>query len=84
MQPRRGALAIDVEKMSIDLLAFTGHKFLSGPQGTGGLYIRKDLDAKIEPLMRGGTGSRSEFEEQPDFMPTSMKAALPMPLALRA
>jgi cysteine desulfurase family protein len=64
-----GALPIDVEKMSIDLLAFTGHKSLYGPQGTGGLYIRKGLDAKIEPLMRGGTGSRSEFEEQPNFMP---------------
>ena len=64
-----GALNIDVEDMHIDLLAFTGHKSLYGPQGTGGLYIRKGLDASIDPLMRGGTGSRSEFEEQPDFMP---------------
>lgn len=64
-----GALPIDVEAMNIDLLAFTGHKSLFGPQGTGGLYIRQGLDAKIAPLMMGGTGSRSEFEEQPDFMP---------------
>jgi len=64
-----GAFPIDVAAMNIDLLAFTGHKSLFGPQGTGGLYIRKDLDEKIAPLMMGGTGSRSEFEEQPDFMP---------------
>ncbi len=64
-----GTVPIDVEAMNIDLLAFTGHKALFGPQGTGGLYIRKGLDAQIEPLMMGGTGSRSEFEEQPDFMP---------------
>ena len=64
-----GAVPIDVEAMNIDLLAFTGHKSLFGPQGTGGLYIRKGLDERIAPLMMGGTGSRSEFEEQPDFMP---------------
>ena len=64
-----GTVPIDVEAMNIDLLAFTGHKALFGPQGTGGLYIRKGLDAQIEHLMMGGTGSRSEFEEQPDFMP---------------
>jgi len=64
-----GALPLNVETMNIDLLAFTGHKSLFGPQGTGGLYIRKGLDKKIAPLMMGGTGSRSEFEEQPDFMP---------------
>jgi cysteine desulfurase / selenocysteine lyase len=64
-----GALPIDVAAMNIDLLAFTGHKSLFGPQGTGGIYIRKGLDEQIAPLMMGGTGSRSEFEEQPDFMP---------------
>jgi cysteine desulfurase family protein len=64
-----GALPIDIVAMNIDLLAFTGHKSLFGPQGTGGLYIHKGLDERIAPLMMGGTGSRSEFEEQPDFMP---------------
>jgi cysteine desulfurase family protein len=64
-----GALPIAVNTMNIDLLAFTGHKSLFGPQGTGVLYIRKGLDEQIAPLMMGGTGSRSEFEEQPDFMP---------------
>jgi len=64
-----GVLEIDVQKCNIDLLCFTGHKSLFGPMGTGGLYIRKGLDEKIRPLTCGGTGSRSEFEIQPDFMP---------------
>jgi len=65
-----GAYPIDVEAEAIDLLAFTGHKALLGPQGTGGLCIgpRVALD-ELQPLLRGGTGSRSEFEEQPDFLP---------------
>ncbi|MGQ9682334.1 MAG: aminotransferase class V-fold PLP-dependent enzyme [Anaerolineae bacterium] len=65
-----GACPIDVEADSIDLLAFTGHKALLGPQGTGGLYIgpRVPLEA-LRPLVRGGTGSRSEWEEQPAFLP---------------
>jgi cysteine desulfurase family protein len=77
-----GALPIDVETMAVDLLAFTGHKSLYGPQGTGGLYIRKDLDEKISPLMRGGTGSRSEFEEQPDFMPDKNECGTPNTIGL--
>lgn len=72
-----GSLPIDVTKMSIDLLAFTGHKSLYGPQGTGGLYIREGLDHNILPLMRGGTGSRSEFEIQPDFMPDKYESGTP-------
>ena len=77
-----GALPIDVTKMSIDLLAFTGHKSLYGPQGTGGLYVRKGLDQKIAPLMRGGTGSRSEFEDQPDFMPDKDESGTPNAIGL--
>nr|MBC7246059.1 aminotransferase class V-fold PLP-dependent enzyme [Chloroflexota bacterium] len=63
-----GAYPIDMNQ--IDLLAFTGHKALFGPQGTGGLCIgeRVDLD-RVLPLTRGGTGSQSELEEQPDFLP---------------
>jgi len=65
-----GTYPIDVEADNIDLLGFTGHKALCGPMGTGGLYIgpRVDLE-RFEPLKRGGTGSRSEMEEQPDFLP---------------
>jgi cysteine desulfurase family protein len=72
-----GAYPIDVETMKIDLLAFTGHKSLFGPQGTGGLYISEELEEKLEPLMRGGTGSRSEFQEQPDFMPDKYESGTP-------
>lgn len=72
-----GILPIDVQKMKIDLLAFTGHKSLFGPQGTGGLYIRRGLDQEINPLMMGGTGSRSEFEAQPDFMPDKYESGTP-------
>jgi cysteine desulfurase family protein len=77
-----GALTIDVEKMNVDVLAFTGHKSLFGPQGTGGLYIRKGLDAEIRPIMTGGTGSRSEFEEQPDFMPDKFESGTPNSIGL--
>lgn len=69
-----GALSIDVASMHIDLLAFTGHKSLFGPQGTGGLYVRGGLETKIQMLMRGGTGSSSESEEQPEFMPDRFEA----------
>lgn len=72
-----GSCPIDVEKMNIDLLAFTGHKSLFGPSGTGGLYIREGLDKRIEPTFVGGTGSRSEVEDQPDFMPDRYEAGTP-------
>ncbi|MDD5711792.1 MAG: aminotransferase class V-fold PLP-dependent enzyme, partial [Smithellaceae bacterium] len=72
-----GSLSIDVEKMNIDLLAFTGHKSLYGPQGTGGLYIRDGLEKEIRPLTCGGTGSLSESERQPDFMPDRYESGTP-------
>ena len=62
-----GAVPIDVPGMGIDLLAFTGHKGLLGPTGTGGLVVGEGVE--LDPLVRGGTGSRSEWEEQPDFLP---------------
>jgi cysteine desulfurase family protein len=62
-----GCWPIDVEALHVDFLAFSGHKGLLGPQGTGGLYVR---DAReLEPLLRGGTGSLSDREEQPEFLP---------------
>jgi cysteine desulfurase/selenocysteine lyase len=65
-----GTYPLDIEADRIDLLAFSGHKGLGGPMGTGGLVIgeRVALD-RLSPLKRGGTGSRSELEEQPDFLP---------------
>ncbi len=62
-----GAIPIDVETMGLDMVAITGHKGLLGPTGTGGLYIREGLTP--QPLLRGGTGSLSDLEVQPDFMP---------------
>jgi cysteine desulfurase/selenocysteine lyase len=65
-----GAYPIDVQADRIDLLAFTGHKALYGPMGTGGLVIGRRVDERrMEPLKRGGTGSHSEHEEQPGFLP---------------
>jgi cysteine desulfurase family protein len=72
-----GAWPIGVEAMELDFLAFTGHKALYGPQGTGGLYIRKGLENDLAPLLQGGTGSRSEFQEQPDFMPDKYESGTP-------
>jgi cysteine desulfurase family protein len=67
-----GALPIDVEADGVDLLAFTGHKALLGPQGTGGLWVRPGIEPR--PLFRGGTGSNSELEEQPEFWPDRLES----------
>ena len=67
-----GAMPIDVQKIGIDLMAFSGHKGLLGPTGTGGLYIRDDI--ALSPLMRGGTGSDSAHEVQPDFLPDAFES----------
>ena len=73
-----GACPIDMEKDGIDLLAFTGHKSLYGPQGTGGLVIGERVQEKeMIPLKEGGTGSRSEFEQQPDFLPDRFESGTP-------
>ncbi len=70
-----GATAIDMTAMEIDLLAFTGHKELQGPPGIGGLVINGNVDvSQIEPLVRGGTGSWSESEEQPDYLPDKLES----------
>jgi cysteine desulfurase family protein len=73
-----GAFPIDIERDNIDLLAFTGHKSLYGPQGTGGLVIGGRIkEQEMIPLKQGGTGSRSEFEEQPDFLPDCFESGTP-------
>lgn len=73
-----GAYPIDIESDGIDLLAFTGHKSLYGPQGTGGLVIGERVNEKeMIPLKQGGTGSRSEFEQQPDFLPDRFESGTP-------
>lgn len=62
-----GRLELDADSMGIDLVAFTGHKELFGPQGTGGLYVREGID--LVPLCYGGTGSRSSELAQPAELP---------------
>jgi cysteine desulfurase / selenocysteine lyase len=70
-----GALPIDMQAMGIDLLAFTGHKGLLGPPGTGGLAIGENVLIKeMTPLVRGGTGSLSEFEVQPEACPDKFES----------
>ena len=64
-----GVFPIDMENMHIDALCFTGHKGLRGPQGVGGMLLRDELCLQMTPLISGGTGSRSDSEEVPDFMP---------------
>ena len=78
-----GVIPIDMEKEKIDLLALTGHKALFGPQGTGGLVLGERVNEKnLEPLKRGGTGSRSELEEQPDFLPDRCESGTPNAVGL--
>lgn len=73
-----GCYPLDIKKDNIDLLAFTGHKALYGPPGTGGLVIGERVNTKkLIPLKVGGTGSHSEFEEQPDFLPDIYESGTP-------
>lgn len=72
-----GIVPIDMESSHIDALAFTGHKGLRGPQGTGGFLITEELAGQIEPLISGGTGSVSHTEEIPDFLPDRFEPGTP-------
>ena len=67
-----GVLPIDMERMHIDVLCFTGHKSLMGPQGTGGLCVREGVD--IRPWKVGGTGVQTYSETQPEQMPVRLEA----------
>jgi len=67
-----GVCLLDMQQNVIDFLAFTGHKGLGGPQGTGGLALGPDVD--LRPLIFGGTGSASESELQPEFLPDKLES----------
>ena len=67
-----GSLPINVVKIGIDILCFTGHKGLFGPQGTGGLYVREGLT--LSPLKSGGSGIHSFDRQHPTDMPTALEA----------
>ena len=67
-----GVFPIDVEDMKIDILCFTGHKGLLGPQGTGGIYVREGVE--IRPLKTGGSGIQTYSKTHPVQMPTALEA----------
>jgi selenocysteine lyase/cysteine desulfurase len=67
-----GARPIDMDELGIDLVAFTGHKALMGPQGTGGLAVAPNVD--VRPVIRGGTGVLSFEEGQPEGYPEHLEA----------
>ena len=67
-----GAFPIDMERMHISVLCFTGHKALMGPQGIGGMCIAEGVD--IRPLKCGGTGVQTYLKHQPEELPTRLEA----------
>jgi len=67
-----GTVSLDLSAVPVDMVAFAGHKGLLGPPGTGGLYVRPELDLK--PWREGGTGSHSEMDLHPDTMPERLEA----------
>lgn len=67
-----GVFPIDVRSMQVDVLCFTGHKGLLGPQGTGGMYVREGL--AIRPLKSGGSGVQTYSKTHPREMPTALEA----------
>ncbi|MBN2795393.1 MAG: aminotransferase class V-fold PLP-dependent enzyme [Clostridia bacterium] len=72
-----GVIPIDMKAYHIDALAFTGHKSLLGPTGVGGFLICPDFAKSVMPLIEGGTGSASESETQPHFMPDKFESGTP-------
>ncbi|MCL5982466.1 MAG: aminotransferase class V-fold PLP-dependent enzyme [Firmicutes bacterium] len=69
-----GGERLDFGELSCDYLAFTGHKGLLGPPGIGGLVLSERAAELTRPLVEGGTGSRSEEEEQPSFLPDKFES----------
>jgi cysteine desulfurase / selenocysteine lyase len=67
-----GHLPVDVDALGVDLLAFTGHKGLLGPQGVGGLWVREGVE--VTPLLYGGTGSESASPGMPAAFPDHLEA----------
>lgn len=67
-----GVFPINVKEMNIDVLCFTGHKGLLGPQGTGGIYVREGL--QLRPLKTGGSGVQTFSKTHPVEMPTALEA----------
>jgi cysteine desulfurase family protein len=75
-----GTLPVNLEELGVDMFAFTGHKGLLGPTGTGGLYLGPEIE--LETLKEGGTGSLSESLEAPDFLPDRFEPGTPNTVGL--
>lgn len=67
-----GMIPVLPQKWEVDLVAFTGHKYLLGPQGTGGLYVANSME--LEPIITGGTGIHSDEDEMPQELPLRLEA----------
>ena len=67
-----GAFPINVQELGVDVLCFTGHKSMLGPQGTGGMYVRSGLE--VRPLLSGGSGIDTYNRHHPSQMPTALEA----------
>lgn len=69
-----GVLDVNFEELNLSALAFTGHKGLLGPQGIGGFLISENFSKSVSSLHEGGTGSLSESESQPDYLPDKFES----------
>lgn len=69
-----GSEPVSFREMGCDILAFTGHKGLLGPPGIGGMCLSARAASHMRSLVEGGTGSRSEQETQPDFLPDKFES----------
>lgn len=72
-----GVLDVDASGWGVDAVCFTGHKGLLGPQGIGGAVFCGDFASQVDAIVAGGTGSSSDLEQMPAFMPDALEAGTP-------
>jgi len=70
-----GLVSVNAQDLRADMIAFTGHKYLLGPVGTGGLYVCPDV--QLDPVLVGGTGERSDLKDMPTEMPLRLEPGTP-------
>lgn len=72
-----GVIKVDMKELNADAICFTGHKSLLGPQGIGGFIINDRMNPLVDSFIEGGTGSKSESEEQPNYLPDKFESGTP-------
>lgn len=77
-----GVIPVSMKDFQADAIAFTGHKGMLGPQGVGGFVLTDELSSQLDSLITGGTGSHSESEIQPDFLPDKFESGTPNTVGL--